>query len=581
MNNLLQGQKYIWKLPQSDPVQVCNLASSYNISFSIIQTLITRGLSEKLDIENYLFSSSEKDVAHSSLFKDAEKAVDRILYAIKNQEKILVCGDYDVDGITSSAMMMMCLLPLSAQINFFLPNRIRDGYGLSVKTVKRAAENNYKILITVDNGITAFEPATVAKDLGLDLIITDHHKPHIKIPDAFAVVNPHQFDCLYPYKQFAGVGVTFKVMSLLYEKLGLELPVKVYELLLLGTVADVVPLTGENRYWTRYCLQQVRKEQSFSLKVLRDNARLTKDRNLSSLDIGFFIAPQINALGRLEDARDGVKFLIGSDQEQVSRVGGILSTLNETRKNIERSIILQIENDIKAGIISVDPDRLILIAREGWQPGVIGLVASRLVGSYGKPVILLHITKEGLAKGSCRSIPEFNIFEALQEVSDILETFGGHAAAAGLSIKVEKLPELKLRLEQQLAKKLTEFDLKQKLRLDAELNLGEVNNKLIEDLNYLEPFGCSNSQPLFYLKNVSLIDKAELLKDAHVKCKIFSDGVIKSVIFFNRPELILFFDKIGLSTFHCAAQVTQNYWNGKVTIEFIGQDVALAEGDSV
>lgn len=574
--NTLQGSKYLWKLPKVDSALVCSLASAYNISFPVIQTLLTRGYVEKSDIEDYLFSSYEKDVAHPSLLKDAEKSVDRILLAIKNKEKILICGDYDVDGITSSAMMLICLIPLGADINYFLPNRVKDGYGLSVKTVERAAKNNYKVLITVDNGITAFEPAIKAKELGLDLIITDHHQPHDHVPNAFAVIDPYQKDCLYPYKKFAGVGVTFKVLSLLYEKLGLEMPTKVYELLLLGTVADVVPLTGENRYWTRYGLQRIQKEQSFSLGVLKTNARVTKE-HLSSLDIGFFIAPQINALGRLEDARDGVKFLIGSDQDQVARVGQVLTSLNEARKGIEKSILSQIEKQIEDGTVNVKDDRLVMVAQAGWQPGVIGLVASRVVGAYGKPTILLHLTKDGLAKGSCRSIPEFNIFEALQEVSYLLISFGGHAAAAGLSLKAENLPELKLRLEEQLSKKLTEFDLKQKLRLDAELSLAEANSKLVEDMHYLEPFGCENSQPLFYLKNVVLAEQPELLKDLHVKCKIFSEGITKPLIFFNRPELMSFFDRIGSSPFHCVAQVSENHWNGRVSVQLLGYDVA--EGD--
>ena len=530
-------------------------------------------MSSKEAIYDFLFTSYEKDVAHPSLMKDAEKAVTRIIDALNNKEKILICGDYDVDGITSSAMMMLCLVPLGAHINYFLPNRIRDGYGLSIKTVTRAAANNYKLLITVDNGISAFDPALEAKKLGIDLIITDHHQPHDHLPDAFAIIDPYQTDCLYPYKKFAGVGVTFKILSYLYEKLGLTLPDKVYELMLLGTVADVVPLTGENRYWTRYGLQHVQKKESFALTVLKENARIQKE-NLSSTDIGFLITPQINALGRLEDARDGVSFLVGSDHAHVVQVGKVLQHLNESRKSIERSIVEAIQTDIKKGSIDITKTNIIIAANHDWQPGVIGLVASRIVGQYGKPVILLHMTKDGIAKGSCRSIPECNMFHALQSVSDILISFGGHAAAAGLSLKQEDIPVLRDRLNSYLAQHLTEFDFKQKLFIDAEISLPEVNSKLLDDLHHLEPFGCSNSQPLFYLKHVTLIEEPQLLKDVHVKARIFSEGIIKPIIFFNRPDIMDFFIELGSDSFSCVVQATKNSWNGKVSIELQGFDVS-------
>lgn len=569
----IQGLKYLWKLPTQNISLVGELSAHYNISYPIIQSLISRGIADKESIHDYLFSSYEKDVAHPALLKDAEKAVDRIIRALKEKEKILICGDYDVDGVTSSAMMLLCLMPLGADINYFLPNRVRDGYGLSTKTIKRAAANNYKLLITVDNGISAFEPAREAKSLGIDLIITDHHQPHNEVPDAFAIVDPYQHDCHYPYKKFAGVGVTFKILSLLYEKLGLVLPDKVYELMLLGTVADVVPLTGENRYWVRYGLQQIQKKESFALSVLKENARIVKE-SLSSSDVGFLITPQINALGRLEDARDGVTFLVGDHQEHVVRVGKILQTLNESRKNIERSIIAQLEADIKNGIIDIEKSNVIIASHDSWQPGVIGLVASRMVGKYGKPTLLLHITKEGLAKGSCRSIPECNMFKALQSVSDILESFGGHAAAAGLSVKKERIPELQKRLNAYLAEHLTEFDFKQKISLDAEISLPEVTHKFIEDLEHLEPFGCENTQPLFYLRNATLLEPPQLLKDVHVKARLFSEGIIKPIIFFNRPDIMDFLQTIGTDSFHCAVQVVKNCWNGKTSIELQGFDVS-------
>lgn len=572
--SLRDGAKYIWQLPEHSPQAVLDLALSYNISVPIMHTLYTRGMTSKEQLDSYLFSTFERDVTHPRLLKDAEKAVERILYAIKNQEKILICGDYDVDGITSSSMMMACLLPLGAKINFFLPHRVKDGYGLSVRTVQRAAANNYKLLVTVDNGISAFDAGEEAQKLGLDLIITDHHKPHAEVPVAYAIINPHQESCTYPYKMFAGVGVIFKIMSLLYERIGKELPPKVYELLTLGTIADVVPLTGENRYWVRRGLQQVNAHESLALRVLKQNARFTKPA-VSSTDIGFSLTPQLNALGRLEDAKDGVAFLIAQDQARVERIGMVLKELNEARRAIEKKIFQEIDEQIQTKKINLDQERIIIASSSHWQPGVIGLVASRLVGAYNRPAILLSVTGQSVAKGSCRSVPGFNMFEALTEHKDLLSSFGGHAQAAGLSLPFERVPLLKERLEKTVREKMPEFQAKATLGLDAEVRLEEVNKKLIDDLAHLEPFGHGNSEPTFYVPEVSLIEPPKLLKDAHTKLMVFSEGTIKPVIFFNRPDIYQTLLDKGNDSFALAVQATENHFNGRISVELHGVDIAL------
>jgi single-stranded-DNA-specific exonuclease len=575
---IVQGKKYLWKIASVDYQQALELAASYNLSLPIAQTVLARGFSSKEAIDSYLFTSYEKEVAHPSLLKDAQKSVDRIVDAINKKEKILIAGDYDVDGITSSALMMICLMPLGADVNFFLPHRVRDGYGLSSKVVQRAGENNYKVIITVDNGITAFEPAQKAKELGIDLIITDHHRPHDQVPEAFAIVNPHQQDCPYPYKKFAGVGVSFKILSLLYEKLGLTLPAKAYELLLLGTVADVVPLTGENRYWVRHGLNYINSVESNSLKVLKQNGNVMRS-NLSATDIGFSITPQINALGRLEDAREGVKFLIGSDISEVEKVGRTLFELNQARKEIERSIFADVKRQIDSNAIDVAQENIIIAASQNWPPGVIGLVASRLLGAYGKPTLLFHLTKDGMAKGSCRSIPEFNMFDALHEARHLLTTFGGHSVAAGLALPIDNIALLKKHLEELIVQKVTVEDLQQKIILDAEIKLPDLNTKFMKDMDYLQPFGNENHQPTFYLKNVALIKPPILMKDLHVKCSVFADGVIKPVVFFNRPEIFEMLMQQKEQPFDLAVQVTQNYWNDKITLELVGHDIAQRQSE--
>ena len=570
----LRGEKYLWKFLAADQKKITEVAARYNLSIPIAQVLCARGFTDEAAIESFLFSTLQDSVAHPSLLKDAEKAVARLLDAIEKQEQILVAGDYDVDGITSSAMMMICLLPLGAKINYFLPNRVRDGYGLSTKIVERAAQNNYKVIVTVDNGITAIDQAVRAKELGVDLIITDHHRPHSHVPDAFAIINPNQVDCPYPHKTLAGVGVTFKLLSLLYEKKGLELPAKAYELLLLGTVADVVPLIGENRFWVRHGLQYVNKIESLSFKLLKDNGKVTKPK-ISSTDIGFSITPQINALGRLEDARQAVKFLIGADVDNAHQVARVLLEMNEARRAIESSIVNEVEEQIRLKHIDVEKENVIIAASKSWAPGVIGLVASRFVSAYGKPTLLFHLTKDGLAKGSCRSIAEFNMFDALTASSDLLIQFGGHSVAAGLSLKVENLPELKQRLEALVASQLTPFDLQPKIKIDAEVTLPDLTKKFIADLEHLEPFGNQNDQPIFYVDNVVQVQKPQLLKDVHVKCFMFAQGVIKPVIFFNRPQLFALLNEQYEKTFVLAARVSENYWQDRVSIELIGVDIAI------
>ncbi len=570
----VQGNKYLWFLPPTHE-KVVQLSAAYNMSVSLMQTLMNRGFDTKEKIDSFLFTSKERDVFSESLLKDAERAVDRIISAIKNNEKILIVGDYDVDGMTSTSMMMICLIRLGAQVNYFLPHRVRDGYGLSTKMVERAAANNYQVIITVDNGITAIEPAALAKKHGIDLIITDHHRPQDILPDAYAIVDPVQDGCSYPFKVLAGVGVAFKLLSLLYEKLEQTFPDKVYELLLLGTIADVVPLLGENRYWVRHGLAQLGQRSSYSFQVLKKNSTLAEKAGVSSLDIAFSITPQLNALGRLEDPRQGVQFLIGSRRADIERVGTILRELNEARKSVERKILAEIEGTIAQKKIDLDRDNIIVAANTSWPPGVIGLVASRLMSEYGKPALLFHITKRGIAKGSGRSISEFNLFDALKQNEDLLDRFGGHSCAVGLSLSVGNVAVLKERLEALIASQLTPFDLLQKVKLDAHVELSDVTAKFVDDMRLLEPFGHMNRSPVFYLKGVTLVDAPVLLKDQHVKCRIFSDGIIKPLIFFGRPEIYKLLCECGDETFDVAVEVVENFWQGTRKIELRGVDIAF------
>jgi single-stranded-DNA-specific exonuclease len=573
--DILQGSKYLWKMPQTDPEAVRTAAYAHNLSLPIAQTLLGRGYTDHEAIRSFLFSSYEQDVPHPLGLKGAEIAANRIIAAIKNKEKMLVFGDYDVDGATSSAVMLIALIPLGANINYHLPHREKEGYGLSSTAVKKAIASGYKLIITVDNGISATAAAHEAWSSGIDLVITDHHRPHGELPKALAIVNPNQTDCPYAFKKLAGVGVIFKIVCLIYEKLGIEkLPEKLYELIMLGTVADVVPLIGENRFWVKNGLWKTNEFRSTAMSALMANSGLSKPR-LTSLDIGFMIAPQINALGRLADSREAVKFLISSDEKEVSRIGQILKNMNEDRKKIDREIYEEIEAEIKSKRIDLDKESLIMAASNHWPAGVIGLVAGKLTHNFGRPAILLHIDSKGYAKGSCRSIPEFNIFDALEENKDLLLSFGGHSCAAGLKLEQKHLPTLKKNIEARINAQLSKHDLQPKLMLDARLELSEISHKLLSDLEQLEPFGNQNPQPTFLIPDVSQIKPPQLLKDKHVKCTVFAQGVIKPVIFFNRPDLFKVFRELDDKPFNLAGFVIKNEWEGTTRIELQGTDIQI------
>lgn len=574
-SNTIQGTKYKWQLPDRNEKRTAAIAATHSVSPAIAATLYNRGYHDDAAISDFLFSTAEKDVADTRLMKGAPEAVARLLKAIEQKERILVFGDYDVDGITSTAILLVSLLPLGANINFFLPNRVRDGYGLSSKIVEKAVSSDYNLIITVDNGISAHRAARTAQKLGIDLIITDHHRPHASLPPALSIVNPNQPACDYPHKSLAGVGVTFKIVSLLYQIKGLTLPEKVYELLMLGTIADVVPLLKENRYWVRHGLAKVNKQQSYAMHVLANNASIQRAR-LDSLDIGFMIAPQLNALGRLDDPRDAVKFLISSHKTDVERVGATLKQINEERKRVDRGIYNEVNAAIQDGSINLKTENLIMAANTSWPAGVIGLVAGKLMHNYGRPSILFHITKDGIAKGSCRSIPEFNMFDALAENEDLLITFGGHSMAAGLSLPKDRIPELKKRIEEKIAREVKPEDLQPRLKVDATLELVEMDGKLLHDLAILEPFGNANPRPTFTIEEVVLQQPPKLLKDAHVKCVVFADGVLKPVIFFNRPDLYRTLSSLGERSFTLAGHVTKNEWQGRTSIELQGSDISLS-----
>ncbi len=569
------GAKFKWFIPELDQKLITKISVNHNLSLATATVLFSKGFRSKEDIISFLFPLKEASVHDANLFKDAGVVLKRLIKAINKKEKILIFGDYDVDGITSTSLLLLALLPLGANINFYLPNRKKDGYGLSEKIVKKVVDNGYKLIITVDNGISAAKPAQLAHDLGVDLIITDHHRPHGQIPVALGIIDSNQVDCKYPYKDLAGVGTIFKIVTMIYDHFEKDLPEKIYELLMLGTVADVVPLTGENRYWVKHGLSRINKNRSLALSALVRNSGLTKSR-IDSRDVGFMLAPQLNALGRLDDPRAAVQFLIGSDTQKVESIGLNLKKINDERKKIDAAIYLDIETAIFEKRINLEKENIIMAASGEWPAGVIGLVAGKLTQNYGKPAILFHLDKKGILKGSCRSIPEFNIFDALESCKDLLMQFGGHSFAAGLKLHKKNLKEFKLKLEDIIKEKVDPVDLVPKIKIDGFLGLTDLKHSFLSELEMLEPFGNSNDQPVFLVEKVTLQGQIQILKEKHVKCTVFADGVLKPVIFFNRPDLYSFFSNYYDKYFDLVAYVSKNEWNDRINIELQGIDVTLS-----
>ena len=577
MNNNISGLKYTWQnlYNENNTYIISDLAAQINISIPVASLLYNKGHKTKSEALVFLFPSYDNTIYNPKLMHDAESTVLRILTAIKNKEKILICGDYDVDGITSTSLLLHALLELNADVNFFLPHRVNDGYGLSPKVISRAKQSGYDLLITVDNGTCAFEALLKAKELNLDVIITDHHQPKEFPEGALYLVNPHQKNCLYPFKELAGVGVIFKIVSLLYESLNIEKPYKIYELFLLGTIADMVPLVDENRYWVKYCLEKLKQSSSIAISLLKKNAKLNNDKYLTSQDIAFSITPQINALGRLDDPRNGVLFFIQEDTNLLKTISQQLLYFNTERKEKEKKFINEILIEIEKEIMHPHDLGCIIKSSSNFPAGIIGLIAAKLNQQYHVPTCILTENKNAILKGSCRSIPQCNLFDILNNIDPkLLLSFGGHKVAAGISLKKENLIPFSDAFSKEVFLKCTKDDFQQKIIIDSFLELEEINLKLWQDLLLLEPFGMENPIPVFCINNIFISD-IKIIKEIHIKMTVASLEKNISVIFFNRLDIIntvKINQKILL-----LAKITQNTWNEKINLELHGIDIKIIE----
>ncbi len=457
-------------------------------------------------------------------------AVARLEAAIAAKEKVLIYGDYDVDGTVAIVLLRTALELCGGAAGYHVPHRVRDGYGMKDQVIEQAAADGVRLIISVDTGIRAFAAAEAAARAGVDLIVTDHHLPESQegVPRALAVLNPNQAGCGYPCKGLCGAGVAFKLAQALLQRAGQErlLP-SFLKMVALATIADAVPLAGENRVIARLGLEGLRRPANAGLKALMEVASLDPAaRPLTATDVAFRLAPRLNAAGRMDVARDVIELFSCSNQESARAIAMRLDRLNGERQQEEHRIVKEIFARLDA-----DPEvrhsHCLVVEGEGWHRGVIGIVATRVVERYGRPALVVS-TGDGEAHGSGRSIPGFHLLEALESCRQLFERFGGHAAAVGCTLPATRLPELRSALEAFARARLTEDDFAPSLALDAELSLEEITPQLHGALQQLAPFGVGNPEPVFAARGVRLLQPPRLLKDIHVKLRVAASSAGRS-----------------------------------------------------
>lgn len=528
-------RKISWRYKEGVPALERQLCKELEILPAIARTLANRGVASVADAKLFLYPSLA-DLHPPEIMKGMPEALDRLEKALKGSEKIIIYGDYDVDGITSAVILYEVLLKLSADVSFYLPSRFEEGYGLSTEALRGFREEGVSLLITVDCGINAVSQLRYAKEIGLDVIITDHHEPLEQELEAVAVLNPKQKDCNYPWKELSGAGVVFKLISGLAKKYGgSEEDLYSYlDLVALGTVADLVPLLGENRILVKYGLEKLNKSTRPGIKYLKGVSGI-KERLISTAEISFALAPRLNAAGRLGRAEPAAELLMTQDANKAEELAEKLQQWNNERRAIERKIFDDAKQMIEKDRAQAG-EKVIVLAGDGWHQGVLGIVASRLGQLFYRPVIMLSV-EGGAAKGSARSIRGFNITSALEECGSLLERFGGHEGAAGMSLPSENIPALRTQLNKLAGDLLQDDDLVPRLYLDHKLSAEEICLSLGEQVINLAPFGVSNPQPVFASEGWEIVSWRFVgRKNNHLKLKIKQGASVLEPIYFFGQE---------------------------------------------
>ena len=554
---------YNWQFsPQVEDADFTKIAKSVGLSSEVACLLFQRGIKDESSLKKFLEPSLE-DLHDPYLLHDMDKAVDRIRQAIEQGELILVYGDYDADGMTSASIVKESLEQLGAECLVYLPNRFTDGYGPNASVYKYfIGQQGVSLIVTVDNGVAGHEAIDLAQSMGVDVIVTDHHSMPEVLPDAYAIVHPEHPEADYPFKHLAGCGVAFKLACALLE----EVQVELLDLVAIGTIADMVSLTDENRIMVQYGLEVLRNTQRIGLQELFEIAGITSS-DITGETVGFQLAPRLNALGRLDDPNPAIDLLTGFDDEEVHEIALMTQEKNEERKEIVQSIYEEAKS-------LVDPNKSVqVLAKEGWNPGVLGIVAGRLLEELGQTVIVLNI-EDGRAKGSARSIEAVNIFEALDPHRSIFLAFGGHAGAAGMTLEVEQLDALSEILETYVKDKGIAAKGKSRLYLDEELDLESLSLDTVKSFEKLAPFGMDNQKPVFYIRDFQVENARSMgAGDSHLKLKISKGTANFEVVAFGQGAKATEFAQT--KQLELAVTLSVNQWNGQTTLQLMMVDARV------
>jgi len=557
-----------WQLATYDEVLAQEIAEECGISPLIARLLVIRGIDTPQKARSFLHVSVEQ--FHDPYKLDGmEKSVHRIREAIRLKEPICIYGDYDADGVSSTSLMVHTMRQLGAVFDYYIPNRFKEGYGLNNQALAFLQESGYKLIVTVDTGISAVEQVEFAKSIGLDVIVTDHHEPPAVIPDAYAVINPKKPGCTYPFDMLAGVGVAFKLATALLE----EPPLHLLDLASIGTIADLVPLVDENRLLASMGLRRLNQTRNIGLQALIRVCGLA-DTELSAGHVGFAIGPRINAVGRLETAEAAVKLLTTDDVKEADHYAQLLDDLNKERQELVQTMT---EEAIAMVLADYPPEEngVLVLAKEGWNVGVVGIVASRMVERFYRPTIVLGIDPEkGTAKGSARSIAGFDMYEALTACKELLPHYGGHTMAAGMTLPIENLPALRTKLNQLAKEWLTPEDYIPLTKIDLSVELSEVNVDLVEQLEALAPFGMGNPTPLVTIKDSQAQGMRKIGRDnTHLKCTLQQDTVSLDAIGFSWADAM---EKItAKAMLDVVGELSVNEWNGMKKPQMVIRDLSV------
>jgi len=565
-----------WKFPKIDLNEVQRIAGQFDIPPSFAEIMVARGLTKKEKTTPF-FSPSFSQLHDPFLMKDMGKAVDRVIQNIQSNKPIFIFGDYDVDGTTGASILYLGLQALGGNVTTYIPNREKEGYGLSEFGIDKAGKIGADLFITCDCGINAINRTNYANQKGIDVIITDHHIPGEILPNAFAILNPKQSDCDYPFKGLCGGGVALKLVSAVAFKIGKsqDCITDLMDLVALGTSADLVPMKDENRVFVHYGLQTLRTTRRPGLRALLKVANVDIERDLSVTQVIFHVAPRINAAGRLGDANRSVELLTTTDPHFATSLAKSLDQENKARQAIQQSVVNEAVLQVNA-TVDLDSDKAIVLGAKGWHQGVVGIVASKIKELFNRPTIIISFDEDGHGKGSARSIKGLDLYDALTATKSHLENYGGHAMAAGLAIHESNLIEFRHSFLTYVDSVLSKDDLEPTIYLDSQIQLSDISHRLMTFLKKLGPFGPSNMRPKFGVMNVGVVGNPKVIGNGeHIRFQVKKHQTILNVIGFGLAEL---YETLILGKpIDIACVIEVNVWRGKESIQLNARDIRLSK----